>query len=486
MTFKQITTSEGRHTASRRLGAMTHTLRRPGLAFLSLVAMVAMLLASCNDEGLLMNDSYMKNHTYAEMTDATPLQLSTFRLDSVQTSAQNTAWVGKAKKPVIGTIHSDAYMMLSEPSRVTSLVISGGTNGGYSWIQNGKEVYDSCTIVLCHSGLYEGDTTQNFEIVVKRLDERLEFASEDETAFYNVRDFKEGETLGSYVFKPRPHTYPRVRFRLSDDYGNELKQFVINAASWGSSLTSQYFRTLMKGIKITSSDSRYDTQALLAFIADSSKICLHSHYKGMTAVKIQREFKMTDRATQFNRVWNEGMDEPYDQLDKRYKQVTEAEGGLHSVEYEGLGYYTRINFPQIEALKNLDEYQHIIKATLKIYPEVGSYDKRRIPSTFYLFEVNKGNVIQSQVRNSNGAYVHSTLVYDSYDRSEMYYYADITYYINTLLARDKIDENAGLVMTWGNGMVPTNYEFMVFNGHGVDLHRSKLEVTFYNYDRENR
>ena len=137
-------------------------------------------------------------------------------------------------------------------------------------------------------------------------------------------------------------------------------------------------------------------------------------------------------------------------------------------------------------MKNLDEYQHIIKATLKIYPEVGSYDKRRIPSTFYLFEVNKGNVIQSQVRNSNGAYVHSTLVYDSYDRSEMYYYADITYYINTLLARDKIDENAGLVMTWGNGMVPTNYEFMVFNGHGVDLHRSKLEVTFYNYDRENR
>lgn len=119
-------------------------------------------------------------------------------------------------------------------------------------------------------------------------------------------------------------------------------------------------------------------------------------------------------------------------------------------------------------------------------PEVGSYDKRRIPSTFYLFEVNKGNVIQSQVRNSNGAYVHSTLVYDSYDRSEMYYYADITYYINTLLAQDKIDENAGLVMTWGNGMKPTNYEFMVFNGHGVDLHRSKLEVTFYNYDRENR
>ncbi len=482
MTFRQTTTSDRRRESGGRLG-FARTLRRMRDAAFALMAVAASVLVSCNDEGLLMNDSYIKNHTYAEMTDATPLQLSTFRLDSVQTSAQNSAWVGKTTKPVIGTIHSEAYMMLSEPVRITSL--KDGKDG-YSWYQKGKEVYDSCTIDLYHSGLYEGDTTKSFEILVKRLDQRLEFASEDESAFYNVRSFATGDTIGSFVFKPRPHSYPRLRFRLSDEYGNELKQFIINAASWGSSLTSQYFRSLMKGIQLSSSDESHDTQALISFIADSSKICLHSHYKGMEAVKIRRELRMTDKSTQFNSVWNEGMDEPYDQLDARYKQVTETEGGLHSVEYEGLGYYTRINFPQIEALKNLNDYQHIIKATLKIYPEVGSYDKRRIPTTFYLFEVNKGNVIQSQLRNASGSSVHSTLVYDSYDRSEMYYYVDITYYINTLLSQEAIDENSGLVMTWGNGMVPTNYEFMVFNGHGVDLHRSKLEVTYYNYDREER
>ncbi|MCQ7926369.1 DUF4270 domain-containing protein, partial [Salmonella enterica] len=333
---------------------------------------------------------------------------------------------------------------------------------------------------------YEGDTTKNFQIVVKRLDQRLEFASEDESEFYNVRSFGAGETIGTYVFKPRPHTHPRVRFRLSDDYGREVRDFVISAGRLNSGLVSQYFRDLMKGIQITSSDSSYDTQALLAFIADSSKICLHSHYKGFTAIKIQREFRMTNSSLQFNNVWNEGMDEPYETLDQVYKQVTESEGGLHSVEFEGLGYYTRINFPQLSAIKNLSEYQHVIKATLKIYPEVGSYDKRRIPSTFYLFEVNKGNVIQSQLRTAAGTHVHSTLVYDSYDRSEMYYYADITYYINTLLSQSQLDENAGIVMTWGSGMEPTNYEFMVFNGHGVDLHRSTLEVTYYDYDREER
>lgn len=476
MTFTSIATRLVRHAAN--------VLRKPGRAAFALIALAALALFACNDEGIRMDESFAKNQTYAEMSDATPLTLSTFRLDSVQTSSQNTVWVGKATKPVIGTIHSESYLMLDEPVRITAL--KDNKTGGYNWYESGKEVYDSCTMVLYHSGKYEGDTTKNFQIVVKRLNQRLEFASEDETEFYNVRKFEAGDEIGSYRFKPRPHTYPRVRFRLDDDYGRELRDFVISANRLSTALTSQAFRDVMKGIQISYSDSTYDAQALLAFVADSSKICLHSHYRGYSAVKIQREFRLKSQDLQFNNVWNEGMDEPYDQLTQRYQQVTETEGGLHSVEFEGLGYYTRINFPSIDAIKNLSDYQHVIKATLKIYPEVGSYDKRRIPTTFYLFEVNKGNVIQSQLRTASGTSVHSTLVYDSFDRSEMYYYADITYYINTLLSQSQLDENSGIVMTWGNGMEPTNYEFMVFNGHGVDLHRSMLEITYYNYDREVR
>lgn len=484
MTFKKITENAGGKSSSGWRKFAGKALRQPRRIAMALAAMAALLFVACNEDGLLMEDSIIKSYTYAETSDETPLQLSTFKLDSVLTSSQNRIWVGKATKPVIGTIHSKSFFMLDEPVRKTTL--TDGYTGGYNWYQKGKEIYDSCTINLYHSGLYEGDTTANFELVVRRLSDRLEFADENETEFYNVRDFKAGDVIGTYTFKPRPHTHPRVRFRLSDDYGKEVRDFIINAASWGTELTPQYFRELMKGIQLTYSDEKYDTKSLIAFIADSSKIILHSHYKGMEAVKINRIFSLTDKSLQFNHVWNEGMDEPFDQLTARYKQVKEDVSGLHSVEYEGLGYYTRINFPQIEELKNRNKYQHIVKATLKIYPEVGSYDKRRIPTTFYLSEVNKGNVIENTVRTSSGSHVHSTLVYDSYDRSEMYYYADITYYINTILTNDLVDENAGLVMTWGSGMEPTNYEFMVFNGHGVDLHRSKLEITYYNYDREDR
>lgn len=442
--------------------------------------LIAMAAVACSDEDFRLNDSVIKSNSYAERSTSTALQLSTFRLDSVQTSSQNRVWVGKTEKPVIGTIHSESYLRLAEPR------LAANGNVHYKWQGDGKEVYDSCTIVLKHSGQYEGDTLQLFDIRVECLARQLEFADETESNFYNVRSFPADSVIGSFVFNPRPITRQRLRFRLNDTFGRHLRDFIWAQRNFSSGDISQNFRSFMKGIKISSSDGRHDTKSLLAFIADSTMICLHSHYRGMEAVKIERQLKMTGSNLQFNNVWNEGMDEPFKKLERRYMQVTEDAADQHSVLYEGLGYYTRINFPSIESLKNMASYQHIVKATLKVYPEVGSYDKRRIPTTFYLSEVNKGNVITSPLSTASGGRVFSTLVYDSYDRSQMYYYADITYYVNTILANDLVDENNGLVLTWGGSMTPTNYNFMIFNGYGANINRSVLEITYYNFDREER
>lgn len=445
-----------------------------------LLTLFVAFVASCTDEPLPMDDAFIKSFSYAQTSDGTPIEMSTFRLDSVQTSNQNTVWVGKANKPVIGDIHSVSYMKLAEP------VLNGGSSG-YGWLQNGKEVYDSVTMVLVHNGLYEGDTTQLFNIQIKCLGERLDFGDQNENAFYNVRSFKQDSVLGETSFYPRPHTRPRVRFRLNDTFGRSLRDFVRDSAyNKKSDIVSQLFDQYFKGICITSSDDKHDTKALLSFIADSCKITLHSHKRGMEAVRCERDFYMNDKTRQFNEVWNENVEEPFDKLDARWKQAAEDSSGHHSVLYEGLGYYTRINLKSLQELKNLNRYQHVVKAVLKIYPEVGSYDKRRVPTSFYVAEVNKGNVITNALYNGSGRRVYSTLVYDAYDRSQMYYYADITYYINTLLTQEVFDEYTGLLLLWGQSMSPTTYEFMVFNGNGVDRNRSKLEITFYNYDFENR
>ncbi len=438
---------------------------------------ITLTAVSCSDDDFEMNSTFISSNTYAELSDATPINLTTFRLDSVLTSSQNVVWVGKANKDIIGDIHSRSYVRLDEPS-IT------GYSSGYGWLQ-GKEYYDSCTLVLRHTGSYEGDTTKTFNIQVRALSKLLEFGT-NQSYFYNVDSFPVDSVIGRYAFKPRPITRPRLRFRLNDTFGQHLRDFIISTNNYNSNIVSQQFQSFMKGIRIESTDSIYDTNALLAFQADSVQLVLHSHIRGMEAIKVERILKCTATNKQFNQVWTENTESPFDQLTQRYIQVSEDSTNYRSVMYEGLGYYTRINLPGIENIRNSNNYYHVVKATLKLYALEGSYDKRRIPSTFYLFEVNKGNVITNPLYKSTGAQVSSTLVYDPYDRSQMYYYADITYYINTLLDADTWDENTGLVMTWGNGMSPVNYDFMIFNGHGIDLHRSELEVIYYYYDVETR
>ncbi len=434
--------------------------------FAIFAACIALAVSSCSDDDFVMNSSFLSSNTYAVYTDQTPIELATFRLDSVETSGKGIVWVGTANKPVIGNIHSESYVKLSEPT--------------YAWVT--KEKYDSITIVLRHTGDYQGDTTKSITIEIEQLDQPIRFA-ENESSFYNVRTFRTRKSIGKHTYTPRPNSHPRVRFRLDDDFGQELVDLVKANNSLASDQATTAFENFLGGIKIT-----YDGEpsSLQAYIADSVHIVLHSHIPLMEKSRIQRRLEITETEKQYNYVWSDGADEPYNSIANRYSQVTESEGGLHSVMYEGLGYYTRVNFPTLEVWMTENLYSHIVKAQLKIYPERDSYDKHYFPDTFYLTEINKGNVLGNVVYNSSGYAVYSTLYNNILDENDVYYLVDITYYINTILSQEYIESGAGLVLTWGSEMDPTNYHFMLMNGNGTVKYHSELQIYYYNYDKEER
>jgi hypothetical protein len=415
-----------------------------------------------------MNNSFINSNTYAEYTDKVPIHLSTFKLDSVLTSGKNKVWVGKFTKPVIGDVYSESYVKLGQPS-------------SYGWAV--KERYDSITMVLRHNGEWEGDTMKAFEVDIHRLAQPIRFA-ENENSFYNVRSFRDSVSIGSFRFVPRPHTRPRVRFRLNDSFGRELVQFIKDSKATSSDQLARKFENMFGGIKIVAKD---DAKAMLGFLADSVKIVLHSHINHIDTYEIERTLYITESEKQFNHVWNENMDVPYDKLTERYHQVTELEGDLHSVLFEGLGYYTRVNFSSWETIQQRKYDSHLVKATLKIYPERDSYDRRDFPSTFTMAEINRGNVLQSAVTDSRGNRIIGYLVNNILDEDQAYYHADLTYYINKQISKgDNIDPKDGIMIMWGENMSSTNYEFMLFNGHYKRKYKTILELYYYNYDKEER
>ncbi|MBR6249574.1 MAG: DUF4270 family protein [Bacteroidales bacterium] len=412
-----------------------------------------------------MTSTFVNSQSRATYTDQIPIELSTFRLDSVLTSAQNVMWVGRCEKPSLGHVCSQSLSRMSDLS-------------SYGWAQ--KEKYDSVTIVLRHTGDYQGDTMKAITIDVQRLGEPLQFAV-NESYFYNVRNFKDSTSIGHFSFVPRPHSRPRLRYRLDDSFGEELVAFIKEVNHLSSDVASKRFESIMGGVRVTYLG---EPEALLAFRADSMKITLHSHIDRVENWKISRTISLKSTSMQFNRIWAEDTESPFDKLTKRNIRVTEQESNSHSMMFEGLGYYTCINFSSLKQLADENFFSHVVKAMIRIYPERDTYDKHEIPTTFYLTEINRYNALGDVIYNSSGGRVSATLVNNIIDEDEVFYYADITYYINTLLASgDEIDEDDGLVITWGSAMSPINYNYMMFNGHYATKYKSILEVYYYTYDR---
>lgn len=434
----------------------------------AIAVLASLVLTSCGGEDFRIESSFINSGSYAESTNITPVQLSTFRLDSVRTSGYNKAWVGRHTKPIIGDVCSEALVRLTAPSSM-------------AWSQ--KEKYDSITIEINHTGEYQGDTMKAMTINVHRLAQPLRFA-ERENAFYNVRTFRDSSSIGSFRFRPRPHSRPHLRYRLDDSFGRELVKFIKDNNYKESGYVANNFDKFLGGIKLTYDDA----QNLLAFDASSIVITLHSHIPLMEKVKNTRTLSVSNEylGFQYNSVWTENTVKPYDELTERYKQVTEDRGGKHSVQFEGLGYYTRVNLSSLESVMSESSYAHIVKATLYIYPEQGSYDKRNFPSLLYMQVVNKGNVVQGDVVDSRGQRVVGLLHYNIYDEKDVYYTADLTYYLNKVLASGYVDKDEGIALMWNAGMMPSDYNFMVFNGHSKNKYYSYLKLYYYYYDKEDR
>ena len=191
---------------------------------------------------------------------------------------------------------------------------------------------------------------------------------------------------------------------------------------------------------------------------------------------------MTRQQNKHFNTYKEGLDLEF----LREYCMEHGEGCMHSVMFEGLGYYTRINIPELTNIASINEYAHVVKAELVLYPERDSYDKHNFPRTFYLSVVGKNNVAENFVVSSTGSRIAAILHNNVLDENEVYYTADITYYVNASLARGEIDQFEGLQITWNAAMYSTDYNFMVFNGSGKQKYYSYLKLYYYYYDKQDR
>lgn len=435
------------------------------IIILLLLTVVPLLIPSCSEGDLSIGDQFVKTDTYTAIVDTFSLQLSTIKMDSVETSSTGIALTG---------YYTDDY---SATKAVSFFEIM---NEAYSI--DGKEQFDSICLILNHSGFYLGDTSQVFTINVHRVEEEIE--TNTSGTISNNSFLKYSATpLASYQYTPEPYKERTIYIRLDDNLGKTL----LDTLQTDPNLTSSEFIDWFKGLALV--PDTVNNNLILGFEAGSDSIYLrlYTHRVELEKVKNYFDFSLNESSLQYNHIKSYPVNTALETLDS-YKEKLKSENlDKKAILEAGTGYFTRIDIPGLSSMKALQQIGRIVKANLIVGVDPSTFDFQDPPETIYLLEADKINQVAGYIVNSSDYPVSGTLVSTStlYEK-EWYYTFDITYFLNALVDEEITSEGTGMLVAFSEDNLQGSCYKMIFDGYDGEGAYTQLNVFYYYYDVEEK
>lgn len=440
-------------------------------AWLSITLVATLLMVfflSCSEETL--NDSdFLAGETFTDSDirilklDTMTVVSSTMKFDSINTSDASRMLVGKYTDPVFGKVRTSSFLQFLPTD--------------YSI--DPEAVYDNIAIFLKYDDYYYNDTLQSNTIHFRELTEVLQ--PNDGINFYNTStiDFAT-EDLGVLSYNPRPLESDSLEIKLSDDLGlalfDNLQQNVLT--------NDDEFINFFKGMTLQPNES--DDGSIIGFSLASSVMRLYytvSEENGQ--VHEYTDFFINTFSSPvpfFNQIVAE---EPIEYL----QGFTDTESHLNSIYPDnlsyiqsGIGITSRIQFPNIKSIYDIQGQGTLLNALLKITPEKGSYtDDLDLKDTLSVFVVDRNNELSSQLFSASGSTVYAILNRDNQEFNEIYYEIPLTNYIEGLLTTDYENDEALILL-------PDDYnatvDRVILKGEKGSDNGTSLELTYAIYDED--
>ncbi|MBS2211722.1 DUF4270 family protein [Carboxylicivirga mesophila] len=422
-------------------------------------------LASCQQGELDLRDDFIGSDSYTALIDTVTIQMSTFRSDSVVSSSTGSALIGHIHHKLLGGQEAKSYFTMSYPNDL-------------SW-DTEKQVFDSLLVVLKPNGYYIGDTIADAEYHVHRVNETI---SSDDGYYYSTNSFSYDEVpIASKSFHPSPGKGNELTIRLNDNFAKEIIDFVNEYKNHSDKST--LFKEQFKGLVFTC-DTNTTRSAIGYSSGDESAIFrFYSHTIGIEKEEIVDELSIDGTLTQFNHFYSNDKSIKYNQLDNRKTLLREQDADNMTLLQNGSGLQFRIDFPTINNLLELKAQGHIVKAELRIKPNMEVMAIKDLPSTLYIADIYRANEIWGYLSDSNGNTLNSSLVIDYIYQEDTYYTFDITYYLNSRLLEPVVDIDRGLVISLPDN-VGSSYSWLAANGKTSGNNPSELLLYYYYYDTE--
>jgi hypothetical protein len=419
------------------------------------------LVYSCSEGDLSIGDDFVNTDTYTAITDTFSLNLSTFRMDSVETSGTGTALCGYSKTNETRAI--SFFKIALTADNITK-----------------KEKFDSLCLVLNHSGYYLGDTCQLFGLGVHLLNEEITTNSSGTICAGDNFNYSDGD-VGSYRYFPEPKTGEALTIRLSDSLGLRL----LDTLQTNSSLSSSGFESIIRGFALVPDASISD--AIVGYSASESSINLrlYTHKVELEETKLTHDFPLTSKSLQFNHIETLTTNESLQSLTSYKQKIPESKLNHSAILQGGTGFFTRIDITGLTSLKALQKKGQIVKATLQLGVKTDQKLTKAPPSTLYLLEADKINQFSSYIVNSNSNPVSGSLSKSSSLYEENYSYTfDITYFLNALINEEVTTDGTGIVLALPEEDLQGSVNKVIFKGYTDSSAETKLNIFYYNYDKE--
>lgn len=378
--------------------------------FILFFFIVACCFYSCYDENNTYGESLVDTSFRNVSTDTSTVLLSSSLIDSLETSGKGVALAGKYTHSLWGTVSSTSYIPYSAPSFTSDA--------------DETLVFDSLVFVLKYNGYSIGDTTKYQYFSIHRIQEKV--VLNDNGYLYNNASFAYApESITSFRFRPKSSSEDnRIEVRLPDEMGKDLLTRLHNN---DQSVSTDHFEDYFKGLAIVPSQG--NCNALMAFAVDDTAAAIIIRYHVSSELNVSKECVIhPNTSNEFYHIDHDRTGTMLNGLPFKKVEVSSENLGNRGLIFGGIGWFTRLKFPYLNNILDQGKRVSIESASLKIYPEVGTYsDFNALPDSIFLYITDENNVVTDAVKDYLGTEVQGgTLVRDETFAEKTYYLFDIT------------------------------------------------------------
>lgn len=434
---------------------------------LGIIALLA-LLDSCstdaiNDSDFVAGGTFTDSNIRVVLIDTMDVETYTMKFDSLITSQASRMLIGKYIDPVFGAVKSSSFSELLPNS----------------YYIDPDAVYDSIAFYLKYDNYYYNDTLKSNTIHIKELSETV--YPSDGSNFYNTSKlgFLE-EDLGSITYYPRPIGTDSLYIKLNDALGTAL----FEKLQQKDITNAEEFKDYFHGITFQPSDD--DDGSIMGFSYATSVMRLYYSISGADSrTQYTTDFAINTTSSPipfFNQMSVVESNDYLKTLIDKEVALNSSESDNQSFIQSGIGYTTKIEFPNLKTLFDIPGQGTLLNAVLKIKPVLGSYnDELALRDSLSLFIVDQNNDLTTQLSGADNYSVVAILNREGEEFNDIYYELSLTTYIETLLLTER-EADEGIIL------LPENYNstvdrFVLTGNEGTDK-GVKLELTYAIYDQD--